>query len=341
MFGLIHLLVCFSTSCIFSNFFQLAPLSARRRGAGRRGTRCCISCPTTTSSSRLAALFGGSRPTVRLGSKCGRSHCSTSPVADPQHSLCSNLNHSARRRLPLLPRWALWSGGATAARLAANARQSSTTRSYGRHWAAFAKWCAHNSLEPLPATPDMIAAYIGSIADRGTVAARSLQPYLSAINSVHADFGLERPALGHFAATVRRGMARSQAADATRDTRIPLPAPAVEAVLDDTIAHLAARRPHLHPRPWAALLRARFAFLLAFLFMGRQDSTAPLSSVAVTLGSLTPTYVAPPLGEATQALGRTAHHPDPPLPPSLTRLLVPRSRRGTSRPSARPMPAPS
>src|SRR6056297_3145782 len=133
----------------------------------------------------------------------------------------------------LSDRWAQWSGGATAARLAADARQSSTARSYGRHWAAFAEWCALNSLEPLPATPDMVAAYIGSIADRGTVAARSLQPYLSAINSVHADFGYERPALGHFITTVRRGMARTQAATATRDTRIPLPAPAVEAVLDD------------------------------------------------------------------------------------------------------------
>ena len=160
--------------------------------------------------------------------------------------------------------------------MAADARQSSTARSYGRHWAAFAEWCALNSLEPLPATPDMVAAYIGSIADRGTVAARSLQPYLSAINSVHADFGYERPALGHFITTVRRGMARTQAATATRDTRIPLPAPAVEAVLDDTLARLTSHRPDLHPRPWAVFLRARFSFLLAFLFMGRQDSTTLL-----------------------------------------------------------------
>jgi len=100
----------------------------------------------------------------------------------------------------------------------------------------------------------MVAAYIGSIADRGTVAARSLQPYLSAINSVHADFGYERPALGHFITTVRRGMARTQAATATRDTRIPLPAPAVEAVLDDTLARLTSHRPDLHPRPWAVFL---------------------------------------------------------------------------------------
>ena len=47
----------------------------------------------------------------------------------------------------------------------------------------------------------MVAAYIGALAERGTIASTiaeaSLQPYLSAINSFHADAGAERPALGH------------------------------------------------------------------------------------------------------------------------------------------------
>eukprot|EP00962_Isochrysis_galbana_P047792 scaffold19706_cov90-Isochrysis_galbana.AAC.1 len=230
-----------------------------------------------------AAPVGGRLPRVSGGlsaADCGRRSGSARdvapyPVPHPRRPIDSLTDLASPVSAYLSDRWARWSGGATAARLAATSRQSSTGLSYGRHWAAFVAWCAGNALQPLPATPDMIAAYIGSIADRGTVAARSLQPYLSAINSVHADFGFDRPALGHFVAAVRRGLARAQAASSTRDTRIPLPAPAVEAVLNDTIAHLASR-PSLHPRCWAAFLRARFAFLLAFLFMGRQDSTTLL-----------------------------------------------------------------
>jgi len=105
---------------------------------------------------------------------------------------------SARSR-----RIAGWAGGDTAARLAASAREDSTASTYGKHWANFADWCAQHNLEPLPATPDMVASYIGSIADRGTVAAASLQPYLSAINSIHSDFGFDKPAVGHLVALVR------------------------------------------------------------------------------------------------------------------------------------------
>ena len=37
-----------------------------------------------------------------------------------------------------------WSGGSTAVRLAATAREDSTMDSYGRHWQTFAGWCAAN-----------------------------------------------------------------------------------------------------------------------------------------------------------------------------------------------------
>ena len=84
--------------------------------------------------------------------------------------------------------------------------------------------------EPLPAAPPTIVGYIGWLAERGTIGADSLQPYLSAINSMHADHGLERPALGHLVRRARQGMARRQAALQTRDTRVPLPAEHVDLV---------------------------------------------------------------------------------------------------------------
>lgn len=127
----------------------------------------------------------------------------------------------------------------------------------------------------------MVASYIGSIADKGTVAASSLQPYLSAINSMHSDFGFDKPALGHLIALVRRGLSRTQARAVTRDTRIPLPADIVEEVLDDTLQLIRSEPPALAPRPWAALLRRRFCFLLSFLFMGRQDTSTSLASMDI------------------------------------------------------------
>jgi hypothetical protein len=52
----------------------------------------------------------------------------------------------------------------------------------------------------------MVASYIGSIAEKGAVAAASLQPYLSAINSMHSDFGFDKPGVGHLVFLVRRGL---------------------------------------------------------------------------------------------------------------------------------------
>ena len=75
-----------------------------------------------------------------------------------------------------------WSGSGTALRLAASALEDGTVDGYARHWATSAEWCAANELQPMPATPFMIFAYVGHLAERGTIAAGSLQPYLSAIN---------------------------------------------------------------------------------------------------------------------------------------------------------------
>ena len=61
-------------------------------------------------------------------------------------------------------------------------------------------------------------------------------------------------------------MARSQAAERTTDSRIPLPASAVLSILANALA-----APVLSdPTREAARLRRAFSVTLAFLFMGRQ-----------------------------------------------------------------------
>ncbi|EOD20870.1 hypothetical protein EMIHUDRAFT_241677 [Emiliania huxleyi CCMP1516] len=116
-------------------------------------------------------------------------------------------------------------------RLAASAREDSTTEGYARHWREFEGWCDEEGLDPLPATPQMIFAY----------------PYLSAINSYHADYGFDKPALGHLVTAARRGMARGQARCDTRDTRRAREAQPLEPASGRTnrerLALVARRRP--------------------------------------------------------------------------------------------------
>jgi hypothetical protein len=179
-------------------------------------------------------------------------------------------------------------GGYTAVQLLASRLEDSTLAAYGRHWAAFDEYCAGEGLCSLPATHRTVFFYIGHLAERGTVAASSLQPYLSAINGAHRDHGHEPPALGHLIRSARQGMARAQAAMQTTDSRVPLPAPVFERALDAGLA-LVARRYQRYPNPNSnpnpipnpnpsrlAALRRHYAFVLCFLFIGRQDSAVHL-----------------------------------------------------------------
>ena len=67
----------------------------------------------------------------------------------------------------------------------------------------------------------------------------------------------------------------------TRHAHIPLPAEVVASVLLDSLERVrrAAAGDCLAPRPWAELLRRRYAFVLSFVFMGRQNTSIMLASV--------------------------------------------------------------
>ena len=168
----------------------------------------------------------------------------------------------------LADRMSKWAGGTTALRMAASAHADGTAEQYGRHWRRFCAWCADVGVEPMPASPQMVSAYIGYLAELGTIAEGSLQPYLSSINSMHADHGLERPACGHLVQRTRQGMRRGQAQRQTRDTRVPR-------VLTAAL-HAATQKSYLTPRSYAEWLRRTYCYCLSFVFMGRQDSSVAL-----------------------------------------------------------------
>jgi hypothetical protein len=53
-------------------------------------------------------------------------------------------------------------------------------------------------------------AYLGYLLESGTISAKSLQPYLSAIHVVHNDFEYPSPACGHLVKLARKGFVELQ-----------------------------------------------------------------------------------------------------------------------------------
>jgi hypothetical protein len=161
-------------------------------------------------------------------------------------------------------------GAGTAAKLLQGALAPTTYGQYGRLFADFAEYCELEGVSALPADRWTVVCYVGHIADLGTWAAGSLQPIFSAINEAHRSLDLEPPAVGsYFLKRVRQGLQRAQVAlpGGTRDSRVPLPAEAVIAVIAD--GEVASE--HELER-----LRGSAAIALTSIFAGRQDSAVHL-----------------------------------------------------------------
>jgi hypothetical protein len=106
------------------------------------------------------------------------------------------------------------------------------------------------------------------------VRARSLQPYLSAINRVHRDLEYEEPALGHVVQQVRRAVALRQANLGRPTQRVYLPPPVVERVL---LWALRARTPQRYSDPaFRRLFRAAVAVVVTFVIFCRGDTGSAL-----------------------------------------------------------------
>ena len=67
-----------------------------------------------------------------------------------------------------------------------------------------------NAIAPLDITNKDIARYLAWMGDHGTVAADSLQPYLSAINKLLLDHIKPPVALGPMVSRVRKALAKCQ-----------------------------------------------------------------------------------------------------------------------------------
>ena len=100
--------------------------------------------------------------------------------------------------------------GAQALALFKSSLQPGTQRNYGAILARFFELCELNAIVPLEIFPMDIARYIAWLGERGTVAATSMQPYLSAINKFLQDHARPPVALGPLVSGVRKGLEKCQ-----------------------------------------------------------------------------------------------------------------------------------
>ena len=163
----------------------------------------------------------------------------------------------------------------------AGSLRSTTADNYGRHLERFVRYCEAQPDRPcpLPATTFTVVRWLaGDVfrrapgAKRDKVAASSLQPYLSAINTMHEDLGYEKPALGPLIRKFRKGKALEQADDGRDAVRVYLPPAVVERVLLWALAlDLSAAS-----RSQILIFRAAVSVVVTFVFFMRGHTGAAL-----------------------------------------------------------------
>ena len=95
---------------------------------------------------------------------------------------------------------------------AAEVLSANTRRAYATAWRAWSAWCASERIEPLPAQPVHVAAYLAERAEDG-VGISTLRTAVAAIAHEHASRGAPSPAIHPGVRRVLRGLSRRRAWD--------------------------------------------------------------------------------------------------------------------------------
>eukprot|EP00873_Tetraselmis_striata_P007368 jgi/Tetstr1/427632/TSEL_017757.t1 len=141
-----------------------------------------------------------------------------------------------------------------------------TLKSYAGRLSQFAEFC-HDSenISPLEATTAIVVRYVAWIGERGHIAAKSLQPYLSAINTffeLHNLVPIAKDSL-HLTSARRGLMLRQRRLDAA-PLRVPLPADVAYRFVSKAELIVSAPYPESHLD-----YRALLASVVNFLFFAR------------------------------------------------------------------------
>ena len=94
-----------------------------------------------------------------------------------------------------------------------DARRAPATRhAYAKQWRIFERWCSANSVQPLPAEPAHVAAYISDRLAEGA-AVNTIRVDRSAIRDAHLAAGLDDPTAHQLARDAMAGALRLRAAE--------------------------------------------------------------------------------------------------------------------------------
>eukprot|EP00873_Tetraselmis_striata_P015848 jgi/Tetstr1/436112/TSEL_024959.t1 len=150
--------------------------------------------------------------------------------------------------------------------LLSSSLSAQTLKSYAGRLSQFAEFC-HDSenISPLEATTATVVRYVAWIGERGHIAAKSLQPYLSAINTFFELHNLDPIAKDSLHLTsARRGlMLRQRRLDAA-PLRVPLPADVAYRFVTKAELIVSAPYPEYHHN-----FRALLASVVNFMFFAR------------------------------------------------------------------------
>ena len=186
-------------------------------------------------------------------------------------------------------------GAMAAAHLLAHGRRPGTLNSYEGKFDRFFRFCTDvqasqgfPTLSPMPATSSSVLLYLGWLQEEDKFHARSLQPYLSAINQAHVDFGFPPPAVGQLVRLVRRGFGEVEGETSAAVRRVPLPASVALRILRLGL-----------DSPSATTIRACACLVVQFLWFARADTGIHLRDGHVGIGEFGVT-----LTERTKTISR-------------------------------------
>ena len=120
-------------------------------------------------------------------------------------------------------------------------KSAATRRAYRSDFAAFTAWCAGRELEPIPAAPETVAAFIADQANAG-FRASTLGRRVAAIAYAHALAGLEPPTSSKAVRVVLGGARRKIGTRPTQ--KAPATAERIAAMLADLPDTLTGKRNH-------------------------------------------------------------------------------------------------
>lgn len=164
--------------------------------------------------------------------------------------------------------------------LLASAKEQGTYKSYSSNFNRFVEFCGEEKppVHPLQANVGTICRYIGWQGLRGTVGAENLQPYLSAINRVYKDHGLDPVAQGDLIDEVIKGLQGVQTPLVDKKKRVALPAQAALKCFEQAEQFLQRMKHGGADLHTFTLFRDCLATVVSYQWFNRSDTTHNLQT---------------------------------------------------------------